>query len=70
MTEKDYDLIAACVGAAYKQAQMSDEPEVRASAIWDLKERLVLELRLDNPRFNSDTFISRVQYWYEKHTGY
>jgi hypothetical protein len=67
---RDIDMMAACLGAAYKAAQLhSDNPDARADAVWDVKQRIVNELQLDDPRFDSDKFIARVQYWYHAHTG-
>ena len=68
----DYeDMIAACVGHAYKAAQMSGkDSEARVDGVWDLKDRMVVEMRLMRSTFNSDVFTERVQYWFEQATGY
>lgn len=65
------DTIAACLGHAYKAAQMaSKNSEDRADAVWDVKDRLVLELRLARPEFNSDVFVERIQHYYELAEGF
>lgn len=65
MNKRDIDLIAACVGAAY--ADRIGTPE--ADGVWDVKQRLVLEMQLADPKFDTDHFSARVQYWYEQHGG-
>jgi len=67
MTRKDYDTIAACIGAAHK-ANNHDESVIKG--IRDLQHRLELEFSLDNPKFSLDKFRLRVQYWYKIHVGY
>ncbi len=64
MTKKDYDLIAACIGAA--QAQY-DEHGYNRIGRDDLIDRLILEIKLNNPSFNEEQFWIRVEYWYAKH---
>jgi hypothetical protein len=65
------DMIAACIGHAYKAAQMSGKDgEAKVDAVWDVKDRLVVEMRLERPTFNSDVFGQRVQYWFEQSNGY
>lgn len=63
MTKKDYDLIAACIGAA----QVKYEQDTGKEAISDLSDRLVLEMKLDNPSFNESIFWERVEYWRKIH---
>ena len=65
MTKKDYDLIAACIGVAFRAANNAD----KVQAIRDVESRLVLEMELDNPRFDLDKFNSRVDYWLKQHGG-
>ncbi len=66
MTKKDYDLIAACIGAA--QANYSKYPEATYGRD-DLVDRLISEMKLDNPRFNESKFWERVEYWRKQHGG-
>lgn len=61
MTRKDYDLIAACIGAAYADSR-NDHKTVE-----DVGHRLINELSLDNPRFDSLRFKTRVEYWKHSH---
>ncbi len=65
------DMIAACIGHAYAKARnASKDSEARMDAVWDVKNRLVLEMRLNRATFNSDVFIQRVQHHFELATGY
>jgi hypothetical protein len=57
MTRKHYDIIAACLGGA-----LADSDNDRRT-IHDIANRLVLELELDNSRFNPSKFWARVDYW-------
>lgn len=63
MTKKDYDLIAACIGAS--QANLPDE--YMQKGIQDLTSRLELELELDNPKFDINKFRDRIDYWMAQH---
>ena len=61
MTKKDFDLIAACLGGA--QADQKND----VSTVEDVSQRLILELSLENPRFNEAIFRDRVEYWRSVH---
>lgn len=65
MTKKDYDLIAACIGAS--QACYDDKTHKIGRD--DLVDRLILEMKLDNPRFNEEIFWDKVEYWRIPHTS-
>jgi hypothetical protein len=70
LTETE-DMIAACLGHAYKAAQQSPrDSEARADAVWDVKHRLTLELSLARPTFNSDSFVAAIQRHYELASGF
>ena len=72
MTKKDYDIIAACIGAAQAASPTvgnSYRINGRRDGIDDLSSRLVLELKLDNPRFNEAHFWERVEYWRASHAN-
>ena len=62
MTKKDYDIIAACIGA--EQSCKHDKKTLDS-----LSTRLVLELKLENPKFSESIFWSRVEYWRLAHGG-
>lgn len=62
MTRKHFETIAACFGAAYA------EPRNDARTLNDIRARIVLELSLDNPRFNLDRFSARVEHWRKQHS--
>jgi len=64
MTKKDYELIAACLGAAYAKFNNS-----KMLALDDLASRLELEFELDNPKFNTEKFQGRINYWIDKHSN-
>lgn len=64
MNTKDYELIAACLGASYKRYLGN---EIAMKAIQDVESRLMLELSLENLRFNRTKFVSRIQYWIGQH---
>lgn len=64
MTKKDYEIIAACLGASYKHHLGN---EIASKAIDDVKRRLMLELSLENSNFDMIKFTSRIQYWFEQH---
>jgi hypothetical protein len=72
MTKKDYDLIAACLGGAYARNIVSttfSPQQIATSAIDDIKRRLMLELELDNPRFDGAKFSAAVDKWTAAHGG-
>ena len=58
--DRDYDLIAACIGSARSDNYGKDE---RLKAIRDIQDRLMLELELDNRHFDGGKFLSRIDYW-------
>ena len=62
MTKKDFDLIAACLGGA--QADQKNDTRT----VEDINRRLILELSLENPRFNEAIFRDRVGYWRSMHS--
>lgn len=65
------DMIAACVGHAYKAAQMaSKDSDAKVDGVWDLKDRLELELSLMRPTFNHDVFTQRIQHHFELANGF
>jgi hypothetical protein len=63
MTKKDYELIAACIGAS-----MTDTRNCQ-NTIYDIARRLNVELKLDNPRFDTDRFFALVEHWRKSHGG-
>ncbi len=63
MTKKDYDIVAACVGA--EQAREGYDKRTLDS----ICTRLLLEFRLENPKFNGVIFWKRVEYWRQVHSG-
>ena len=65
MTKKDYDIIAACIGATQAEFWSGSVPK---RVIDSLTYRLMLELRLENPRFNESIFHERVGYWRKSHS--
>jgi hypothetical protein len=66
MTKKGYEIIAACIGAAYVHC-LGDE--IVSQGIDDIMYRLQLEFSLNDPRFSPIKFTSRIQYWIGQHTG-
>lgn len=69
LTEAE-ETIAACLGHAYAHALgHRDNPESRVEAVWDMKDRVVLEFQLERPKFNRDTFIERIQHHFERASG-
>ena len=69
MTKNDYDIVAACIGAAQAGTVRRTEDVSRRQGVDDLAERLVSELKLDNPRFNEAHFWERVEYWRASHAN-
>ncbi len=65
MTRKDYELIAACIGAALADV---DGP-AGERALRDVTNRIALEMSLDNPRFKRERFNTRIEYWRVQHGG-
>lgn len=63
MTKKDYDIIAACIGASQTNSKCDKY------TIDDIITRLINKMRLENPRFNEATFWERVEYWRKAHSG-
>jgi hypothetical protein len=60
MTKKDYELIARCISnARYDKKGLAPEFQqgVDAVAMW-----LDIQLAAANPRYNSETFLSKAQY--------
>ena len=64
MTAKDYELIAACLGGAFNKVL----PQ-HAHIVEDVQRRLMLEMKLDNPRFDEERFERRVAYWTKAHAA-
>jgi len=65
MTKKDYDIIAACIGAAQAKFWSGSVPK---QVIDDISQRLILEFKLENSRFNESIFWDRVEYWRNSHS--
>jgi hypothetical protein len=60
MTKKDYELIARCLSnARYDKEGLTPEFQhgIDAVAMW-----LDIQLSADNPRFNSEMFLSKAQF--------
>ena len=68
MTRNDYDIIAACIGTAQAGCTLPENIGCMVG-IDDLSNRLVSELKLDNPRFNEAHFWERVEYWRASQAG-
>lgn len=66
MTKRDYDLIAACIGAALAD---NHDSKSKQFAIHDVARRLKLKLSYEHREFDNDTFDAHVQYWFEQHGG-
>lgn len=60
MTRKDYVLIAACIREAVADAQRHETGDERMAR--DITSRLIVELKLDNPRFDADRFIEACHF--------
>ncbi len=69
MTRKDLEVLAACLGQAYKAAGSERGPGTRTSGVADVHYRIVNELELMKPRFNRSAFKARVDYWLEEGSG-
>ncbi len=65
MTKKDYDIIAACIGASQARFWSGSVPK---QVIDDISTRLLLEFKLENPHFNEANFWDRVEYWRKSHS--
>jgi hypothetical protein len=73
MTRKDYDMLAACIGASLAESLQFDE-DSRQRATWEravqnVARRIANELGLDNPRFDANRFEARVQHYLKKSMG-
>jgi len=66
MTQKDYELIAACLGGAYVLVDL-EANIAGARTLNDIKQRLINELKLDNPQFDIDKFEAHIDLWFDKH---
>jgi len=62
MTRKDYDLLAACIGAT-----LAYNLENTERVMYYFQTCLKNELRIDNPRFDEAKFDKRVEYWTDEH---